>query len=70
MSEELKAVDIQISRLGSVVMFTALTRKSLEWVKENVPLESWQWQGPAFAVEHGYADDLAAAMEAGGLTVD
>ena len=51
-------------------MFTALTRKSLEWVKENVSLESWQWQGPAFAVEHGYADDLAAAMEAGGLTVD
>ncbi|MEI6232633.1 MAG: hypothetical protein WCT04_06250 [Planctomycetota bacterium] len=66
-----ETIDIQISRSGGVILFVALTQSSLEWVHENVSLESWQWLGNAsFAVEHRYAEELVAAMQVDGLTVE
>ena len=65
-----EAVDVQIRHCGSIVMFTVLTQHSLAWVEKNVALEEFQWCGCAFAVEHRYAEDLAAAMQADGLNVD
>ena len=62
-------IDVQIENEGSIFMFRVLTDTAREWVKENVGLESWQWHGNAFAVEHRFAEDLAEGMQGDGLNV-
>jgi hypothetical protein len=70
MSKKQLSVDVQISPVGSVVMFSVLTEQAIAWIEENLQLESWQWLGRAFAVEHRYAEELTAAMRADGLNLD
>ena len=62
-------IDVQVENEGSIFMFHVLTDAAREWVNENVGLESWQWLGNAFTVEHRYAQDLAEGMQDDGLTV-
>ena len=62
-------IDVQIENEGSIFMFHVLTDTAREWVDENVGLESWQWLGRAFAVEHRFAEDLAGGMQEAGLEV-
>jgi hypothetical protein len=50
-------------------MFEILSEVAKTFVEENVQLESWQWMGNSFAVDHRYADDLIAGMKEYGLTV-
>ena len=69
MSKITEAVDVEINHCGSVVMFAALTQKSLAWIEENVSLESWQWMGNAIAVDPRYVMNLAEGMRADGLIV-
>ena len=63
------AIDVQIENEGCVFMFHVLTDTAREWVNENVGLESWQWLGRAFSVEHRFAEDLASGMQEDGLNV-
>ena len=51
-------------------LITPITEICKDWVKENVNLESWQWLGDSFAVEHRYAVDLVVGMLGEGLVVD
>lgn len=63
-------MDIRIANEGSVFVFTICSEAGRAWVEENVYLESWQWLGNrSFAVDHRYADQLAAGMEEAGLNV-
>lgn len=61
--------DVEVNDCGSVVMFAPMTAEAQQWVDTNVGLESWQWLGGAFAVEHRYADDLIEGMLNDGLVV-
>lgn len=61
--------DIDVRNEGSIFMFTPLTAKGRAWVDEHLELESWQWLGGGFSVEHRYAGDLAEAMQNDGLIV-
>lgn len=63
--------DIQVGgeRASTVFLFRPLTDRGRAWVEENVRLESWQWVGNAFAVEHRFAQELARAMIEDGLRV-
>ena len=49
-------------------IITPLTETCKRWIYENVSLESWQWLGNSFAVDHHYADNLIEGMmDDGGL---
>lgn len=64
-----KKTDVEIVNSGGIYMFELLTEAARQWVKDNVSVESWQWLGGAFAVDHGYALDLAQGMLDAGLRV-
>lgn len=61
-------VDVLISG-SSIVMVEPITYAARRWVDHNVAIESWQWQGPAFACEPRMAADLVQAMGEAGLDV-
>ena len=54
--------DVTVYNGGSIVMFTPHTEQAKSWVADNVPLESWQWMGPSFAVEARFAPSLTEYM--------
>lgn len=62
--------DMKIQDEGSIVLFVPLTDFARQWVDENLALESWQWFGDGFAVEHRYADPLRQGMENDGLAFE
>lgn len=62
--------DVRVSGGGSIYMVEPVSETALTWVEENVGLESWQWMGDAFAVEHRYIENLVAGMQDAGLTVN
>jgi hypothetical protein len=64
-----KNTDVEIANGGSIFLVTPLTPAAREWVDANVPLETWQWFGPGFAVEHRYILGLIDGMKADGLEV-
>ncbi len=65
-----KIIDIRVSNMGSMWMFTPLTEKAKNWVEENLPLEPWQWMGNSFCVDHRPANDLATGMQEAGLVLE
>jgi|TARA_R100001079_G_C4326839_1_gene101430 hypothetical protein len=50
----------EIKNTGSIVLFEPLTEWASEWWEENV--EDSQMIGGAYAVEHRYAEDIAAGI--------
>jgi len=67
--ETKKQPDVKIDNQGTIWMFHPLSETAKQWVDENVNLETYQWMGPRFAVEHRYVTDLVQGMRAAGLTV-
>lgn len=64
-----RVTDVMVHNHGSVFLFTLLTPAAEKWVEDNVQVESYQWFAGQLAVEHRYAQDLAAGMVDAGLTV-
>ena len=62
-------MDVIIGGGGSIFTFRPVTKKARAWVDDNVELESWQWLGDIFAVEHRYAVDIVDGMRDAGLEV-
>jgi hypothetical protein len=62
-------LDVAVENHGSVVMVNPITRDAVEWVSENVAVESWAWLGRSFAVDPRYVDDLISGMVDFGLVV-
>jgi hypothetical protein len=60
-------VDVTIEGHGSIILFRLHTETAREWVDENV--QEPIWFGDALACESSYADNLAAGMAEGGLTL-
>jgi hypothetical protein len=48
-------------------LVTPITTEAKQWVNQNVGLESWQWLGCSFAVDHHFIDDLFDGMVESGL---
>jgi hypothetical protein len=62
-----RTVHFKVRDEGTLVFIRPATKKAKVWIKENVRLNSWNWLGDGFAVEHRYADDiLFGASEAVG----
>lgn len=64
-----EVVDVEVSGSGTMYLVTPLTDAAKQWVEENVPLESWQWLGRSFGVEHRYIGNLVEGMLGDGLNV-
>lgn len=62
-------IDVLIEKHGTIVLVRPLTDAAKEWVTDNVPLESWQWMGDAFACEPRLVENLVTGMTDGGLKV-
>lgn len=62
--------DFQINDCGSIAMIRPCTDSAREWVTKNLSLESWQWQGDAFAVEPRCVSALVEGMRDDGLDVE
>lgn len=61
--------DFYIKDCGSLVLFTPANERAREWTDENMSVESWQWQGSAFAVERRYAGNLIEGIEDSGFVI-
>ena len=64
-----KKPDVRIKGYGSLFLFCPLTKAASKWVKENVSLESWQWIGGEFSVEHRMVENLIQGMQDAGLRI-
>lgn len=62
--------DVLVDNQGNVFGFTPVTPAGREWIEANVQSESWQWLAGTLNVEHRYAADLVAGMQAAGLNVE
>ena len=61
--------DVTVANEGTVWQFLPLTRKGKAWVEENLNLQSWQWLGKTFSVEHRYGESIVNGMRGDGLVV-
>lgn len=61
-------VDCEVSNHGSIFTFLPITQAAKDWLAEFVSGEC-TWFGPALAVEHRYAYNLAEGMKADGLVL-
>lgn len=62
-----KTVDVVVENHGTIFLFRLLTDAATKWVEEHVSEPNWF--GPALAVEHRFASDLAAGMQTDGLKI-
>ncbi len=67
---EAHTLDVRFRDEGSIVMVEPLTEAAKEWVRENVPLESWQWLGSRFCCEPRMVKNLMNGMVEGGLNIE
>jgi hypothetical protein len=61
--------DVRVMYTDCALLFEPLTDHAHMWLDEHATIESWQWLGSSFAVEHSYAPDLVLGMRADGLEV-
>lgn len=55
--------NFKISFNGSIVTIQPKTKKSAEWIDNNLSVESWQKFGPAVVIDSRFAEDIIAAIE-------
>lgn len=60
-------VDVLVENHGSIFVFQPLTQAGRDWIAENIPEPVWF--GGGLCVEHRYAGDIAAGMQADGLVL-
>ena len=69
-SNERNRTDVLVEGGGSLYVFRVLSQSARAWVEEFVSPEGFQPQFPnVLYVEHRYARELAAGMQAEGLSV-
>lgn len=64
-----KPIDFEVLGGGTVFLVKPLTDAARQWVDANFSLESWQWFGGGFAVEHRYIADIVSGIKEAGLEV-
>jgi hypothetical protein len=64
-----KGPDVTVSREGNLFLFQANTDAARNWLDENTDPDATYWAG-ALVVEHRYAADLTAGLQADGLRVE
>lgn len=55
---------------GTVWTFEPQTDTAKGFVRTDLEVQGWQWLGPAFGVDHRLANDLIAALEGEGFSLE
>ncbi len=61
--------DFDINDCGSIVQFVPRTNEAVDWVDENLEVESWQYMGAAICLDHRMAQDVLIGIVTDGLTI-
>ena len=64
-----KVIDFLVQPHGSVWMFEPKTETAKGFVCTDLEVQSWQWLGPAFYVDHRLANDLVTALQGEGFVL-
>lgn len=62
-------VDVVVENHGTLFLFRPVSDQGKQWIEANVQDDA-QYMGDALVVEHRYARDLAAGMQAEGLVLE
>ena len=65
-----KVIDFVVQPHGSVWTFEPKTESAKRFVRTDLDVQSWQWLGPAFGVDHRIVNDLVAALAGEGFVLD
>ena len=57
-------INFEVRDEGTVVLIIPMTEFAKKWIDENVQVDSWQWLGQGFAVDHRCAEDLLQGLQA------
>ncbi len=55
---------------GTVWTFEPQTDTAKGFVRTDLEVQGWHWLGPAFGVDHRLANDLIAALEGEGFSLE
>jgi hypothetical protein len=56
--------DVHTSEHGSRMVFTLLTKRARDWVKENLDISNYAWiDGKSFSVSQAFYESVVAMME-------
>jgi hypothetical protein len=61
--------DVVIENHSTIFLFRPLSESARAWIEENVSREGLHPDWPTLVVEHHYAGNLAAGMQADGLVL-
>ena len=55
--------DFTVVDSGSIVSFTPNTPEAKRFCEEDIEIESWQWMGESFHVDHRMASGLISFLQ-------
>ena len=62
--------DIIVRNEGTIWTFEPVTDQAKDWIAQEIEIESWQWMGPMFAVDHRMAQDLVGVLQEIGFEME
>jgi hypothetical protein len=62
--------DFHVRPHGSVWTFEPKTETAKEFTQNDLDVQSWQWLGPAFGVDHRLVNNLVAALAGEGFVLE
>lgn len=62
-------IDFIVRPHGTIWLFEPVTERAKEYTFAVLDVQDWQWDGPAFGVDHRVANDLVIALEEEGWVV-
>jgi hypothetical protein len=65
-----KEADFHVRPHGSIWTFEPKTETAKEFTQNDLDVQSWQWVGHCFGVDHRFANDLVTALEVEGFVVE
>ena len=63
-------IDFLVRPHGSIWTFEPLTERAKNFTGTDLDVQSWQWIGPVFGVDHRLANNLATALQDEGFILE
>ena len=63
-------IDFLVRPHGTIWTFEPVTERAKEFTGTDLDVQSWQWFGPAFGVDHRLANDLVTALQDEGFGLE
>ena len=63
-------IDFLVRPHGTIWTFEPLNERAKNFTGTDLDVQSWQWLGNAFGVDHRVANDLVSALEDEGFVLE